>query len=255
MSRPSIDFGQAADDYGRHRPGFPDSFFDQLLRYGIGAAGQRVVDLGTGTGTLARGFALRGCSAVGIDPSHEMLARAAALDLAHHVSVRYVRATAEQTGLAAAAFDLVCAGQCWHWFDRVRAAAETARLLRPGGRALVAYFTYLSEPGTLGAATEVLVLRYNPSWPLAGSDGRHPRFTNDLTATGLQHIDTFSFDVEITMTHESWRGRLRTCNGVLTMPPDRIAAFDADLAVLLARDYSDPLLVPHRVFGIVAAKP
>jgi SAM-dependent methyltransferase len=197
----------------------------------------------------------RGCTETKIDPSHEMLTQAVALDRANQVSVRYVRARAEQTGLAAAVFDLVCAGQCWHWFDRARAAAEAARLLRPGGRALVAYFTYLSEPGTLGAATEALVLRYNPAWPLAGSDGRHPRFAADLTTQGLHHVDSFSFDVEISMTHESWRGRLRTCNGVLTLPPDRIAAFDTDLAALLVRDHPDPLLVPHRVFGIVAAKP
>ena len=51
------DFGLTADDYRRHRAGFPDSFFERLEAFGVGRPGQRVVDMGTGAGTLARGFA------------------------------------------------------------------------------------------------------------------------------------------------------------------------------------------------------
>ncbi len=251
---PLVDFGEAATDYGRYRPGFPDAFFDHVRRYGIGIAGQRVLDLGTGTGTLARGFALRGCQSVGLDPSPRMLEQARALDRDAGVAIEYVEAGAEDTGLPGAAFDVVCAGQCWHWFDRERAAREVARVLRPGGFTLIAYFTYLSEAGSLGAATEALVLKHNPTWPWAGSDGRLPWFAADLAAAGLSHLHTFEFDLDIVMSHEAWRGRLRACNGVLTLPPEVIAAFDADLAALLARDYPDPLSVPHRVFGIVARK-
>ena len=49
------------------------------------------------------------------------------------MQVEYHVAPAEETGLPDDNFDVVTAGQCWHWFDRPRAAAEVARLLRPGG--------------------------------------------------------------------------------------------------------------------------
>ncbi|MEM8709038.1 MAG: methyltransferase domain-containing protein, partial [Actinomycetota bacterium] len=61
-------FGNAAADYATHRAGFPDELFDRLAPHGIGRSGQRVVDLGTGTGTVARQLARRGCSVIGVDP-------------------------------------------------------------------------------------------------------------------------------------------------------------------------------------------
>jgi len=56
----AIDFGKTASDYARHRAGFPDAFFERLFSDGTVRPGQSVLDLGTGTGTVARGLALRG---------------------------------------------------------------------------------------------------------------------------------------------------------------------------------------------------
>jgi ubiquinone/menaquinone biosynthesis C-methylase UbiE len=65
--------GKTASDYGRHRAGFTDRFFDRLFSAGFVSPSDRVLDLGTGTGTLARGFALRGCEVVGLDVSRALL--------------------------------------------------------------------------------------------------------------------------------------------------------------------------------------
>ncbi len=250
-----VDFGLAAHDYARHRPGFPAAFFEHVKGLGIGVPCQRILDVGTGTGTLACGFAERGCEVVGLDPSAEMLAEAARIAREARLSVRWVNGRAEATGLLDAEFDIVCAGQCWHWFDRMRAAAEVARVLRPGGRAVIAYFSYLPFPGTVGAATEELVLRYNPTWAWAGHDGRHPEYAADLEGVGFAAPSTFDFVLPIPFTREAWRGRIRACNGVLTLPRETISAFDADLKGLLRDRFPEPLVVEHRIFGLVAAKP
>ena len=55
------DFGRTASDYARHRAGFPEVFFERLFSDGSVRKGDAVLDLGTGTGTVARGLALRGC--------------------------------------------------------------------------------------------------------------------------------------------------------------------------------------------------
>jgi SAM-dependent methyltransferase len=250
-----VDFGRAAEDYAKHRPGFPPEFFDHVDGYGIGVAGQRILDLGTGTGTLACGFADRGCDVVGLDPSSEMLAQAREIAADAGLRVQWVQGWAETIGLPDSTFDVVCAGQCWHWFDRTRAAKEAMRLLRPEARLLIAYFSYLPLPSTVGAETEEIVLQYNPTWKWAGHDGRHPEFVDELRGAGFEQPSTFEFVLPIRFTHESWRGRIRACNGVLTLPVEKIGAFDADLARLLAERFPEPLAIDHRIWGIVAGRP
>ena len=254
QNTPLVDFGRTARDYARHRPGFPPAFFDHVEGRGFGRPGQHLLDLGTGTGTLARGFAERGATVVGLDPSEKMLAEAAELARAEGLSVDWLRATAEATTVPDGAFDAVCAGQCWHWFDRPRAAVECRRVLRAGGRMLIAYFSYLTEPGSVGEATEELILRLNPTWSMAGGDGRYPACAEDLRDAGFVDIDTFEFDVPVTFTHEGWRGRFRACNGVLALPAEGIVAFDAELQALLEARFPEPIVSRHRVFGIVGTR-
>ena len=66
------------------------------------------------------------------------------------MQVNYRVATAEATGLVSVSYDVVSAGQCWHWFDRQSAAAEARRLLRPGGAVLICHFDWLPLPGSAG---------------------------------------------------------------------------------------------------------
>ncbi len=54
----AFDWGRTSRDYATHRPGPPPSCYDMLARLGVGLAGQRVLDLGTGTGVLARAVGL-----------------------------------------------------------------------------------------------------------------------------------------------------------------------------------------------------
>ena len=132
-----VDFGLTASDYERHRAGFADSVFERLSGWGIGTPGQDFLDLGTGTGTLARGFARRGYRVIGIDPSEEMLAKGRRLDRAAGISIDYRVGNAEDTGLGAESIDVVTAGQCWHWFNRGAVAQEVARILRIGGHIVI----------------------------------------------------------------------------------------------------------------------
>jgi SAM-dependent methyltransferase len=241
-----MDFGPSAVDYAAYRRSFPASFFERLPLRG------RILDLGSGTGGVASGYAARGNPVVALELSPAMLRQApAALDR--------VVARAEAPPFADRTFDAVVAGQCWHWFDGPRVARECVRLLRPGGVVAIAHFDYRVEPGGVAAATEEVVLRHNPTWPMAGSrsDGRYDAWRPHLAAAGLVDLDSWWYDEPMTYDHASWRGRMRACNGVLAVvDPAERAVVDREIGEMLTARFPDePLVVPHRVFVLRATRP
>jgi ubiquinone/menaquinone biosynthesis C-methylase UbiE len=117
-------FGSVADRYERARPGYPEEAVEWL----VGAA-RRVVDLGAGTGKLARQLVARGLDVTAVEPSAEMLDQLRAAV----PGARAVRGTAEQIPVEDASADAVVVAQAFHWFDAQVALREIARVLRAGG--------------------------------------------------------------------------------------------------------------------------
>lgn len=246
----SVDFGKTASDYATFRAGFPPEFFQSLAARGWVRAGDRALDLGTGTGTVARGLARMGMAVTGVDPAPALLNEAAVLDQAIGVNVSYRTGTAEQLSEPSASLELVTAGQCWHWFDRTATAREACRVLIPGGRIVIAHFDWLPLAGNVVEATEALILRHNPSWTMSGGTGIYPSWLGDLAGAGFSSLETFSFDLPVRYSHDAWRGRIRASAGVkASLEASAIAHFDDELGRLLRDHYpEDPLYVPHRVW-------
>ncbi|NMO21635.1 class I SAM-dependent methyltransferase [Pyxidicoccus fallax] len=257
-----VDFGRTSSDYAKHRAGFPEAFFERLVREGLLRPGVRAVDLGTGTGTVARGLARHGGTVKALDVSAPMLEAARRLATEAGLRIDFQQAPAETTGLPSGAFDLVVAGQCWHWFDRPAAAREAARLLAPGGRLVIAHFDWLPLPGNVVEATEALIDTFNPGTAapyvlLGQSVGLYPLWFRDLGEAGYTALESFTFDVPTPYTHEAWRGRIRASAKVgASLPPEEVARLDAALAALLAERFPrEPLVIPHRVFALMATPP
>ena len=256
MPRPydtPIDYGLAAEDYATHRPGFPPEFFRRLHAMQIGLPGQRLLDMGTGTGLLAREFARRGCLVTGVDFSARLLATAERANAGEVVRPTYVRIRAETTKLPETSFDVVAAGTAWHLFNRPAAAREARRLLRPGGRLVIAHLDWHAAPGSVAAATLRLLDRYGP-----GEDGPSsfvfPDWTEELVLAGFPRWEVFGFTAELSYTPAAWRGRVRASQrGAPAMDKGELERFDAALGRLLARQFPEAMLkVGHRVFALVA---
>lgn len=257
LSAANPDFGRTAGDYATHRAGFPDAFFQACRDRGWVVPGEYAIDLGTGTGTVARGLAAQGLSVTGLDRSAALMAEAAALAVREGLAVDWVEGSAENTGQADAAFDLVTAGQCWHWFDPAKATAEIGRILRPGGRLIIAHFDWLPLPGNPIELTERMILELSPEWPFGGGTGFHPEWARHLGQAGFQAIESFSFDHGQPYTLDAWCGRIRASAPVSgSRTPEQVAAFDgAHRAALLQQFGAGPYILPHRVWAISAVSP
>jgi SAM-dependent methyltransferase len=253
-----IDFGKHSEDYAEYRPGFPASFYrriDAIARI----KDSRSLDLATGPGTIALELAALGSSVVGIDISAELIATAKRLSKGRNLEDKtdFRVASAENTGLDANSFDIVTAGQCWHWFDSAAAMAEARRVLRPGGVLVIVHNSYLAEHVPVARETEDLILKFNPSWSKAGETGIFPELIDEVIHGGFRLVEQFCYQHDVEFSHARWQGRMRTSNGVGSggLSPSEVQRFDDALSHLLSKKYPDPMLVEHRVWCVTARKP
>ena len=256
---PDIDFGRRSQDYATHRPGFPDSFYDRLETF-IPLSGVKALDIATGPGVVALRLAQHGATVTGIDIAAGQIEaakkKAKKLNLDHRTTFEVCRA--EEWEAPAASLDLITAGQCWRWFDHGVLLPRMRTLLKSGGLLVVAHFDYLAHRNEIAKRTEDLILKFNPGWTLAGKTGLYPEYIDQVIEGGFEFLEQFCYDHLQAFSHESWRGRIRTCNGVGSggMPPETVEAFDQELSNMLKRDYPDePLNIRHRVWAVIARKP
>ena len=123
-------FSGFADLYDAVRPVPPAALADVITRYADGHP-KVVVDLGCGTGLSTRWAAGWSSEVIGVEPSADMRARAAAVT--SHGNVRYVDGWSSATDLPVGSVDVVLAVQALHWMEPTSTFVEVARLLRPGG--------------------------------------------------------------------------------------------------------------------------
>lgn len=115
-----------------------------------------VVDVGCGPGAAVREAARRGASAIGVDPDQASLRLARWLTALRGTrNVSFVEGTAERLPLPDGIATVVWAlSSLHHWADRGAAFQEIQRVLRPGGRVLLA--ERLVKPGARGHAAHGL---------------------------------------------------------------------------------------------------
>ena len=146
---------------------------------GIRTAPRRILDLGAGTGSMARRVArrFRDAEVLSVDPVPVLLHRARARAPRWFSRHRHVAGEAERLPLATHCVDLIVSNVAMPWFDPVDdALAECLRTLRPGGLLLLSTL----GPGTLKELAA--------AWPGGGGPPRmHPFADMHVLGDALVH--------------------------------------------------------------------
>jgi SAM-dependent methyltransferase len=164
-------FNEVAEEYDRHRPGYPDALIDRTCELGGLGPGAAVLEIGCGTGQLTRSLLARGLRVTAIEPGGRLIARARD-QLGDAGEVEFVNRRLEEASLPHAHYSAAFSASAIHWVDPDVSWRVTADALVDGGTlALVSYFG-LQEPRSAGdqravrAAMATAAPELAAEWPI-----------------------------------------------------------------------------------------
>jgi SAM-dependent methyltransferase len=242
MSDLARSFNDVAAAYDFGRPRYDDHAIDAIAAAAGG--GPRLLDVGAGTGRLSGPLLEKGFDVVAVEPLAEMRAI-----LTRKIgSDRALPGHAEELPLPDASVDGAVCSDAWHWFDGARAADELARVVRPGGSAVVC----VSHPTWYGSDDA-------PDWWLdlgavhwALPKGDHPYLTGSRRPDGLEGHPAFGEIVrrDEPFVHATDRAGIvahwASMSFVATLPDGQRTQLLAEIEGMLARRGIDDIEIPYR---------
>jgi len=114
-----------------HRPPYPADLFDILVGL-IADEPRTVLDVGAGTGELARPLAARVARVDAVDPSPGMIATGRVLPGGDHPNLTWIEGHAEDAPIRPP-YGLITAGQSLHWMEWAVVLPRFRDALAPGG--------------------------------------------------------------------------------------------------------------------------
>ena len=229
----AFDWGRTSKEYARYRDIYPEEFYQKIVDRGLCIGGQKVLDLGTGTGVLPRNMYKYGAEWTGTDISPEQIEQAKRMAGAADMKIDFQAVSTEQLDFPAERFDVITACQCFWYFDHEKVIPKLAEFLKPDGKLLILYMAWLPDEDKIAGASENLVLKYSPNWSGAG-ETRHPIRLPGMAYDYFEVEDHEEYDLSVPFTRESWHGRMRACRGVgASLTEEELARWDAEHRELL----------------------
>src|SRR5262249_23987275 len=244
----AFDWGKTSPDYAVYRPGYPASFYTVLQGLGIGTPGQDILDLGTGTGVLARAFAKQGAHVTGVDIAEPPIIAAQQLAAQEQLDVHFMACAAEVAAFPSQSFDIISCGQSWLYFDTQRMIRLVKTWLKPGRKLVLTYLSWLPRKDSIAWASEQLILRYNPHWSDADFPGSRT-IQHAWSRQDFRLVTYHAYEAGIPFSRDSWRGRMRACRGIgAALPADEVARFDQEHDALLRQIAAEEFTILHQVW-------
>lgn len=222
------DYTSLAHTYGM-RPPYAETVIDELVEIAGVTPGDRVCDVGAGTGHLSVHLLERGLEVDAVEPNDAM--RGIGRERFEDAPVEWFDAPAEDTHRPDRAYRLVTFGSSFNVVDRPQALAEAARMLaRPGFVAMLWNHRDLDDP--LQTEIEAAIASRVPGYDYGY---RRSDPSGDVTASGRFHAPrrlegTVRHEVDADEWVEAWRSHAtlaRQAGGQTERVVDEIGALVA----------------------------
>lgn len=224
-------FDRGGQAYARFRPEYPPQLAGFLAE--SSPSRELAVDVGCGSGQLTVQLATHFDEVIGLDPSADQLAHAAAAS-----GIRYACAHAERLPLPERSASLLAAAQAAHWFELPAFYAEVRRVARDGATiALVSYGVPRLEDDLQGRFERFYHLELAPYWPperrLVDSGYRDMSFPfTELPAPAME--------IRLAWTLDELLGYLSTWSAVQRLRDAGRSDILADFTREIATAWGDP---------------
>lgn len=240
-----FDWGRTSYDYAKYRDIYPTEFYQKLIDMDLCVDGQKVLDIGTGTGVLPRNLYRCGAEFTGIDISKNQIEQAILLSQKSNMDIKFQCVVAEKIDFPADSFDVVTACQCFTYFNHEELAPKIYKMLKPDGRFVVLYMAWLPFEDLIAGKSEELILKYNPMWT-GCKEVRHaismPEVYKEYFTLENQEV----YDVSVPFNRESWNGRMKSCRGIeASLSEAEVEQFDQEHRKLLEEIAPEEFKILH----------
>lgn len=227
----AFDWGKTSADYAKFRDIYPQEFYEKIIRRKHCIDGQRVLDIGTGTGVLPRNMYPYCAKWTGTDISKEQIEQAKILSKG--MDIDYYACPAENINFPERSFDVITACQCFWYFDHGQIMPKLFHMLKPGGFILILYMAWLPFEDEIAGASEKLVLKYHPGWSGA-KETIHPIAIPECYHEKFKITYQEEYPLKVHFTRERWNGRMKACRGVgASLSENEIAKWEREHEKLL----------------------